>query len=62
MGAQKVVAIDIGGTKIASALVTLEDAKKPSVEFFDKIPTEAKRGGEIVLANAIMSCTGILIL
>ncbi|MBS6400570.1 MAG: ROK family protein [Atopobiaceae bacterium] len=53
MGAQKVVAIDIGGTKISSALVTLEDAKKPSVEFFDKIPTEAKRGGEIVLANAI---------
>lgn len=53
MGSQKVVAIDIGGTKIASALVTLEAGQKPVVEFYEKIPTEAKRGGQVVLANAI---------
>ena len=53
MGSQKVVAIDIGGTKIASALVTLEAGRKPVVEFYEKIPTEAKRGGQVVLANAI---------
>ena len=53
MGSQKVVAIDIGGTKIASALVTLEAGQKPLVEFYEKIPTEAKRGGQVVLANAI---------
>ena len=29
MGSQKVVAIDIGGTKIASALVTLEAGPTP---------------------------------
>lgn len=50
---KKVVAIDIGGTKIASALVTLEEGAKPVVEFYDKIPTEAKKGGQQVLANAI---------
>ena len=50
---KKVVAIDIGGTKIASALVTLEKGAKPVVEFYDKIPTEAKKGGQQVLANAI---------
>ena len=43
---KKVVAIDIGGTKIASALVTLEEGAKPVVEFYDKIPTEAKKGGQ----------------
>ena len=50
---KKVVAIDIGGTKIASALVTLSEGETPVVEFYDKIPTEAKRGGRQVLANAI---------
>ena len=50
---KKVVAIDIGGTKIASALVTLGEGDAPVVEFYDKIPTEAKRGGQQVLANAI---------
>lgn len=54
MSTKKVVAIDIGGTKIASALVTLPDGgEKPVVEHFAKIPTEAKRGGKVVLANAI---------
>lgn len=54
MSTKKVVAIDIGGTKIASALVTLpDDGEKPVVEHFAKIPTEAKRGGKVVLANAI---------
>lgn len=54
MSTKKIVAIDIGGTKIASALVTLpDDGEKPVVEHFAKIPTEAKRGGKAVLANAI---------
>ena len=58
--AQRVVAIDIGGTKIASALVTLHAAERPLVEFYEKIPTEAKQGGEHVLARAIASAKRVM--
>ncbi len=61
MSAKKVVAIDIGGTKIASALVTLPEAgRRPVVEHFAKIPTEAKRGGQVVLANAIQMARRVI--
>lgn len=60
MEAQKVVAIDIGGTKIASALVTLAEGQKPVVEHYAKIPTEAKKGGQVVLANAIASAKRVI--
>ncbi len=61
MSAKKVVAIDIGGTKIASALVTLPEAgERPVVEHFAKIPTEAKRGGQVVLANAIQMARRVI--
>ncbi|WP_321971123.1 ROK family protein [Paratractidigestivibacter sp.] len=60
MEAKKVVALDIGGTKIASALVTLSDDAAPKVEFFEKVPTEAARGGKMVLANAIASARRVL--
>lgn len=49
---QVIVAVDIGGTKIACGLVTL-GGEKPLVEKVEKRPTEAKQGGEHVLANVI---------
>ena len=58
--AHRIVALDIGGTKIASALVTLAPGEKPVVEHYDKIPTEAKKGGQTVLANAIKMARRVL--
>ena len=58
--AHRIVALDIGGTKIASALVTLVPGEKPLVEHYDKIPTEAKKGGQTVLANAIKMARRVL--
>ena len=60
MEAKKVVAIDIGGTKIASALVTLRSGESPEVEYFAKVPTQAAEGGEVVLANVIASARRVL--
>lgn len=57
---KRVVALDIGGTKIASALVVLEEGEKPVIEAYGKIPTEAKAGGEKVLANAIASARRVI--
>ncbi|MGI6230322.1 MAG: ROK family protein [Tractidigestivibacter sp.] len=57
---KRIVALDIGGTKIASALVTLEPGEKPVIEFVGKVPTEAKKGGEKVLANAIASARRVV--
>ena len=59
---KRVVAIDIGGTKIASALVTIGVGDKPFVEHYAKIPTEAKAGGRRVLANAIASAERVIAL
>lgn len=56
----RVVAIDIGGTKIASALVTLEAGSKPRVELYDKIATEADQGGAHVLARAVASARRVI--
>lgn len=57
--AMYVVAIDIGGTKVASALVVL-GAEKPQVLYFGKVPTEAKRGGKHVLQVAIDSARRVI--
>jgi len=56
----RIVGLDIGGTKIASALVTLEKGEAPVLEYVDKIPTEAKLGGAHVLANAIASARRVI--
>ncbi len=46
-----VAAIDVGGTKIAGALLRYEQAdQEPRVAFKQEVPTEAGRGGEAVLA------------
>ena len=49
----RVIAIDIGGTKIASAVVTLDDAGSFSVEHVGKVPTCAMEGGPAVLERVI---------
>lgn len=56
----RIVALDIGGTKIASALVTLDEGRAPVVEFVGKVPTEAKRGGAHVLKTAIDSARRVI--
>lgn len=49
---QTIVAVDIGGTKIACGLVTLGDGA-PRIESVEKVPTEADRGGAHVLSVVI---------
>lgn len=47
-----VAAIDIGGTKIAGALLRYECAgEQPSIAYDRQVPTEASRGGASVLAS-----------
>lgn len=52
MDTKTIVSVDIGGTKIASALVTL-GGDVPSIGAVHKVPTEAMKGGEHVLATVI---------
>ena len=47
------VGVDIGGTKIACGLVTLEDGSVPEVSSVEKVPTDAPLGGKHVLATVI---------
>lgn len=49
---QTIVAVDIGGTKIACGLVTLGD-DAPVISKVEKVPTEAMKGGEHVLATVL---------
>ena len=49
---QTIVAVDIGGTKIACGLVTL-GGESPVIEKVEKVPTEAMEGGDHVLATVI---------
>ena len=49
----KVIAIDIGGTKIASALVTFDEAGACAVDHVGKVPTCAMEGGPAVLVRVI---------
>lgn len=47
-----VAALDIGGTKIAGALVNYADAgRTPSIQHIETVPTDAQRGGGPVLAS-----------
>ena len=49
---QTIVAVDIGGTKIACGLVTL-GGDAPVIEKVQKVPTEAMEGGAHVLATVL---------
>ena len=49
---QTIVAVDIGGTKIACGLVAL-GGERPVIESVEKVPTDAMKGGEHVLATVI---------
>ena len=49
---QTIVAVDIGGTKIACGLVTL-GGEKPVISKVEKVPTDAMAGGEHVLATVL---------
>ncbi|WP_448983972.1 ROK family protein [Olsenella uli] len=57
---KKVIAIDIGGTKVASALVTLGDGQTPRVEGYGRRPTEAQLGGRHVLEVALGSARRVI--
>ena len=50
---QASLALDIGGTKIAGALVALEGGAQPRIVARKTIPTEAARGGDAVLATVV---------
>lgn len=49
---QTIVAVDIGGTKIACGLVVL-GGEAPVIEKVEKVPTEAMEGGAHVLATVL---------
>ena len=50
---QASLALDIGGTKIAGAVVALEDGAQPRIVTRKTVPTEAARGGEAVLSTVV---------
>lgn len=54
-----VVAVDIGGTKIAAGVVTL-GGEAPVVEAVEKVPTAAMEGGRAVLARVLEAIRGAL--
>lgn len=54
-----IVAVDIGGTKIACGIVTLGEGA-PRVEAVEKMPTEAAQGGAHVLARVIAAVRGAI--
>ncbi len=56
----QVVALDIGGTKIASALVSFEEGKKPQVSLYEKVPTGAEQGGKHTLQVALDSAQRVI--
>ena len=56
---KRVVAVDIGGTKIAAGVVTL-GGEAPVVEAVEKVPTAAMEGGRAVLARVLEAIRGAL--
>ena len=54
------VGVDIGGTKIACGLVKVGEGKLPVVSSVTKVPTDAMRGGEHVLATVIEQVKGAI--
>lgn len=59
MEQRQVVAIDIGGTKIASALVVL-GGEAPQVVSAKSVPTDACRGGEAVLETVVAQALDVI--
>ena len=55
MDPTRVVAVDIGGTKIATGIVTFDGDSFPEVSSVEKIPTDPLRGGTSVLHDVIRS-------
>lgn len=55
MDPTRVVAVDIGGTKIATGIVTFCGDSIPEVSSVEKIPTNPLRGGAMVLQDVIAS-------
>lgn len=47
------LALDIGGTKIAGAVVLSEPGAAPRITVRETVPTDASRGGEAVLATVV---------
>lgn len=56
---RRIVAVDIGGTKIAAGVVTL-GANAPAVELVEKTPTCAMEGGKAMLARVLEAIRGAL--
>lgn len=48
-----IVALDIGGTKVSGALISLDDGGFPAVGPVRSIPTEPRRGGADLLARVV---------
>ena len=49
-----VIALDIGGTKIAGAILRYEDAQhQPEIAFEDKVPAQAKDGVAVLSENIL---------
>ncbi len=59
MDERRVIAVDIGGTKIAAAEVVLGSGK-PKIGEISKAPTLAQEGGTAVLARVIEAIRGVL--
>ena len=52
-GAELVAVLDIGGTKIAGALVAYPENGGPQIVFKKSVPTEPRRGGDAVLQTVV---------
>lgn len=52
-GIHTFISIDVGGTKIAGALVTYEDGNPPTVSERTSVPTAPERGGDAVLQSIV---------
>jgi glucokinase len=50
---KNILALDIGGTKIACAIVSLGDGQPPALCYLKEVPTAAERGGEAVLKTVL---------
>ena len=57
----QIVAIDIGGTKIASALVTFDETGSCAVTHVAKVPTRAMEGGPAVLERVVAQARARLV-
>lgn len=49
----RAIGVDIGGTKIACAVVSFEGAHAPKLSYYHEVPTVAEEGGEKVMERVI---------